>query len=267
MPCVYQHIRPDNNTIFYIGIGKKLSRAKSKSARNKYWKNIVKKCNNSFNIEILHENISWKEACNKEKEYIKKYGRTNNGTGILCNLTDGGEGILNLKHSDDAKSAISKAAIERYKIKPHNRKGKRFVNRNSRKVVIINLKTYIIYKFNTLVEAALFLSTSASRVRRACIVSKAINNYYLKFGEDFLSNEIEDLKNKKIYELSRAGININKDYSSIQKKVINTETGEIFNSISEVSKKYGIINSTLNRQLNETSKNKTVFKLFKYAGI
>jgi hypothetical protein len=73
MACVYQHIRPDTNTIFYIGIGKKLSRAESKSARNRYWKNIVKKCNNVFIVEILHENISWEEACNKEKEYIGKH--------------------------------------------------------------------------------------------------------------------------------------------------------------------------------------------------
>ena len=261
MACVYQHIRPDTNTIFYIGIGKKLSRAKSTFARNKYWKNIVKKCNNNFNIKILHENITWEEACQKEIEYIKKFGRVDNGTGILCNLTDGGEGTLNLKHSDDTKLAISKAAIERYKIKPNFRKGKRFVNRNSRKVVIINLKTYIIYKFNTLVEVALFLNTTPTKVRRACIVNKSINDYYLKFGEKFLSNEIEDLKNKKIYELSLKTININKDYSYIQKKVINIQTGEIFKSISEVSKIYGIACSTLNRQVNGISKNKTVFKL------
>jgi len=261
MACVYQHIRPDTNTIFYIGIGKNLSRATSKSARNRYWKNIVKKCNNIFNVEILHENISWEEACNKEKEYIKKYGRVDNNTGILCNLTDGGEGILNLKHSVNAKLAISKAAKERYKIKPHCSKGKRFINRNSRKVVIINLKTYIIYKFSTLVEAALFLNTTASRVRNACIVSKSINNHYLKFGENFLSNELEDLKNKKIYELSYKTMNINKDYTHIQKKVINTQTGKIYKSILEVSKIYGITCSTLNRQVNGVSKNKTVFKL------
>ena len=114
---------------------------------------------------------------------------------------------------------------------------------------------------NTLVEAALFLNTTPARVRRACIVNKSINGYYLKFGEEFLSNEIEDLKNKKIYELSMKTININKDYSYIQKKIINTQTGEIFKSISEVSKLYGITCSTLNRQVNGISKNKTVFKL------
>ena len=112
-----------------------------------------------------------------------------------------------------------------------------------------------------MVEVALFLNTTPTKVRRACIVNKSINDYYLKFGEKFLSNEIEDLKNKKIYELSLKTININKDYSYIQKKVINIQTGEIFKSISEVSKIYGIACSTLNRQVNGISKNKTVFKL------
>lgn len=261
MSCVYAHIRPDTNTVFYIGIGKKNSRAYSKCSRNNYWKNIVKKCNNVFKVNILHDNLTWEEACNKEKEYIKQYGRVDNCTGNLCNLTDGGEGIINLKHTDDTKLKISEAAKKRYKIKSHCRKGKLFINKNSRKVVIINLKTYIIYNFNTLVEAALFLNTTATRVRRACVVNKSINNYYLKFGTTFLKNEIKDLKNKKIYELSLMTTNINKDYSSIQKKVINIKTNEIFNSISEVSKKYGIINSTLSRQLTGVSKNKTIFKL------
>ena len=70
MACVYEHIRSDTNTIFYIGIGKKNSRAYSKCSRNTYWKNIVKKCNNIFNINILHDKLSWEDACEKEKQYI-----------------------------------------------------------------------------------------------------------------------------------------------------------------------------------------------------
>jgi hypothetical protein len=261
MACVYAHIRPDTDSVFYIGISKTKSRPYSKHNRNNYWKNIVAKCNGEFTVNILYKDLSWEEACKKEIEYIAFYGRVNNSKGVLCNMTDGGEGILNLKHSPEAKLKISIATKERHKLKPHCRKGKRFTNSNSRKVVIINLKTYIIYKFNTLVEAALFLNTSPGKVRRACIVSKSINGYYLKLGNNISDNEIENLKNKKIYELSRMTTNVNKDYSFIQKKVINTETSEIFNSISEVSKRYGITNSTLNRQLRGVSKNKTVFKL------
>jgi hypothetical protein len=174
-------------------------------------------------------------------------------------MTDGGEGILNLQHTDEAKLKISIAAKKRYKLKPQCRKGQRFANKNSRKVVIVDLKTYIIYKYSTLVDASLFLSTSPSRVRRACIVGKSINNCYLKFGDTISKEEIKQLKNKKIYDLST--VNINKDYSCIQKKVINLETKKVYSSISEVCRKYNLKNSTLSRQLNGVSKNKTIFKL------
>jgi hypothetical protein len=262
MACIYKHIRPDTNDVFYVGIGKKLNRAYNIYNRNKNWKNIVNKNKGVFLVEILYSNITWEEACQKEKEYIKKYGRSDLGLGTLCNLTDGGEGIMNLKHSLKTKIKISVATKNRFKQKAHCRKGGTFINRNSRRVVLINLKTYIIYKFNTLVEAALFLNTSSSRVRRACVVSKSINDYYLKFGDVINKQEIEELKNKMVYALSdKSVININKDYSFVQKKVINTETKEIFSSISEVCKKYGFKNSTLNRQLNGVTKNKTIFKL------
>lgn len=262
MACVYKHIRIDTQDVFYIGIGKTLNRAYARCSRNKYWKNIVHKNNGKFLVEILHFDITWEEACQKEKQYIKQYGRSDIHSGRLCNLTDGGEGILNLKHSLEAKLKISIATKSRFKDKHHCRKGGVFINRNSRKVVLINLKTYIIYKFNTLVEAALFLNTSSSRVRRACVVSKSINDYYLKFGNIISKQEIEELKNKIVYDLSdKSLININKDYSFVQKKVINLETKEIFSSISDVCKKYGFNNSTLNRQLNGVTKNKTVFKL------
>lgn len=45
-------------------------------------------------IRILRPNLSYKEAQNWEVFYIQKYGRIDNGTGILRNLTNGGEGGL-----------------------------------------------------------------------------------------------------------------------------------------------------------------------------
>lgn len=262
MACVYKHIRIDTKDVFYVGIGKTLNRAYTRCSRNKYWKNIVNKCSGKFLVEILHTDITWEEACQKEKEYIKHYGRSDVFLGKLCNLTDGGEGISNLKHTPESKLKISIATKNRFKNKTHCRKGGVFINRNSRRVVLINLKTYIIHRFNTLVEAALFLNTSSTRVRRACVVSKSISNYYLKFGHILTKQEIEELKNKIVYDLSdKSIINTTKDYSFVQKKVINLETKEIFSSISEVCRKYGFNNSTLNRQLNGVTKNKTIFKL------
>lgn len=93
MAVVYQHIRLDTNKIFYIGIGKNISRPYSKYKRNEYWNSIVKKC--EYKVELLHVDITWEEACNFEKELITKYGRKDIGTGILSNMTDGGDGGVN----------------------------------------------------------------------------------------------------------------------------------------------------------------------------
>lgn len=92
MAYLYRHIRKDKNEVFYIGIGSdtKYTRAYSKHNRNKYWKNITNKT--SFKVDIILDNLSWEEACKKEIEFIKLYGR--NSTGTLCNLTDGGDGSL-----------------------------------------------------------------------------------------------------------------------------------------------------------------------------
>ena len=100
---VYQHIREDKNSIFYIGIGKirtdslattdkmKHYRAYSKQGRNPIWKAIVNKT--SYIVEIVKTDISKEEAINLEISLIEKYGKIKN-KGLLSNITDGGETVL-----------------------------------------------------------------------------------------------------------------------------------------------------------------------------
>jgi hypothetical protein len=87
--CVYIHYRLDNNLPFYIGKGVKY-RPNDKSIRNPYWKNIVNSC--GYRVEVYKTNLFEDESFSLEKELIKKFGRVNNKTGILSNMTDGGEG-------------------------------------------------------------------------------------------------------------------------------------------------------------------------------
>ncbi len=92
MAYVYTHKRHDKNELFYIGIGinhDTYERA-YKKGRNSIWNKIVKKT--TYEVSIIHDKISWEEAQLIEKTLIKKYGRIDLGTGILANLTDGGEG-------------------------------------------------------------------------------------------------------------------------------------------------------------------------------
>jgi hypothetical protein len=95
MAYVYRHIRKDTNEIFYVGIGddKNHNRAYQKRNRNLFWWHIVNKT--EYSIEIIEDELTWDNACEKEIEYIKKYGRRDLGLGSLVNLTDGGDGLHN----------------------------------------------------------------------------------------------------------------------------------------------------------------------------
>jgi hypothetical protein len=115
MAVVYKHTRMDNGLPFYIGIGKTIARAYSKYGRNIWWKKITSVTH--YNVEIIKKDISWDEACQIEKELIKLYGRKDIKTGILCNLTDGGDGNVNWTPS------LRIAQSNRMKGKPGYNKG------------------------------------------------------------------------------------------------------------------------------------------------
>jgi len=107
MAYVYRHIRLDKNEPFYIGIGKidNYKRAYLKSIRNVIWKQIVNKTN--YDIEIIADNLTWEQACNKEIEFINLYGRIDNKTGCLSNMTNGGDGALGKVCNESTKKKIS----------------------------------------------------------------------------------------------------------------------------------------------------------------
>jgi hypothetical protein len=110
MAYIYRHIRLDKNEPFYIGIGSdsNYKRAYDKKCRNKYWNNISV---NGYNVEILYSNLTWEQSCEKEKEFIRLYGRKDLGLGTLCNMTDGGEGTANRIFTKEHREKISKSKI------------------------------------------------------------------------------------------------------------------------------------------------------------
>ncbi len=105
MAIVYRHIRLDKNEPFYIGIGLDLKRAYSKFGRGKFWNKIVDKTD--YEVDILFDDITWEQACEKEKEFIALYGRKDKNSGTLVNLTDGGEGKINAIIFETTKHKIS----------------------------------------------------------------------------------------------------------------------------------------------------------------
>ena len=94
----YAHVKPDG-TIFYIGKG--IGRRAYSKNRNDYWKRIVAKY--GYKVEILAHWNTEAEALSHEKlliSCIKDMGIE------LCNLTDGGEGTIGYKHTQEHKNKL-----------------------------------------------------------------------------------------------------------------------------------------------------------------
>ena len=109
---IYRHIRPDKNVPFYIGRGANYAdrsiyrRSKSLKGRNYIWKSIVAKNNNNYYIDIMYETDYLDEILKKEIEFISLYRKIIDNNGTLCNLTNGGDGSLGLKHTEETKNKM-----------------------------------------------------------------------------------------------------------------------------------------------------------------
>ena len=175
---VYTHTRLDNNEVFYVGIGTQnnYKRASRSHNRTNYWNNIVKKC--GWKVDIVFDKLTWDDACKKEIELIKKYGRVDLGTGTLVNLTDGGEGTLKRITTPETKLKMSKTRKGRKYSEEHKLKTKNsMIGKNCKK--IIDTKTGIIY--NSLSDAAIaFKMSKGSLISRLKGRSKKESNlkYY-----------------------------------------------------------------------------------------
>lgn len=124
---VYELWNPITNLPFYVGKGsysRKLSsrnrltehlyEAKAaldkKRKRNHKINTILKILRDGYNIifKVVFESDDEDKILLKEKELIKLYGRRDNRTGILTNLTDGGEGVSGFIYPEWMKKIIGK---------------------------------------------------------------------------------------------------------------------------------------------------------------
>jgi hypothetical protein len=183
MAVVYQHLKKDNDEIFYIGIGDN-DRPYKTCGRNKHWHNVVNK--HGYKIEILIEDISWELAVDYEVALIAFYGRFDKGLGPLVNKTDGGKGtigfikLIGKKLSEETKRKISQAnrgkkASNETKIKlSEARRGKKFPHTEETKDKIRLSK--LAKKYSEEAKKNMSKAKSGENHNRA----KAINQYDLQ---------------------------------------------------------------------------------------
>lgn len=109
---VYFHINSFTEEVFYVGIGLGY-RPYRFSGRSKWWNRIVNKY--GFKVRVVHVLDNWDQAKELEIFYIQKYGRMDNKTGVLVNMTDGGDGTLGIisnvgsKRTPEQRKKISDA--------------------------------------------------------------------------------------------------------------------------------------------------------------
>lgn len=180
MAYLYRHIRLDKNEPFYIGIGSDNSykRAYSVNPRTKYWKNIT--ALTAYDVEIVLDNLTWKEACEKEQEFIQLYGRKDKGSGSLCNYTDGGEGAYGRVISCESRLKISKSVSGKnhgmYQ-KTHTEKAKEKIAKAGCKQVI-NVVTKKVY--SSVKEAAAIFGLRPNTLSRK-LAGIRVNDTGLKY--------------------------------------------------------------------------------------
>lgn len=183
MAIVYQHRRKDNNSIFYIGIGEQRNRAYSKKNRTKYWYNIVSKY--GYEIDILIDGLDYKSACEVEVGMIMSYGRNDLNLGNLVNLTNGGEGSIGYKHTEETMLKITGKNNHRYgkgylqegklnhmygkkgELSPmYGKKG--MLNHKSKKVYQFSKEGILIQEYGSIREAERNTKISSASISMCC---------------------------------------------------------------------------------------------------
>jgi hypothetical protein len=200
----------DKNEPFYIGYGSyeenkynthraSYRRAYSTADRNNLWKKVYNKLNKKYDVEILLETKNYLEILKKEKEFVAFYGRKDNSTGCLTNLTDGGDGTIGTTyvHTKEHRDKIQKALMghfvseETKKIQSLAKKGKKMSKKTKEKMsknhskhkskCVLHKNTGSIFK--SLVEGCKYFNYTYSKENRA--IHKGFTTSNFKFcGEN-----------------------------------------------------------------------------------
>ena len=292
---VYELWNPIKNEIFYVGksqyqkyckrLNDHLQEAravvnKMRRGNHKIY-TIIKILNEGYNIDfrIVYETDNEQEAFAKEIELIKFYGRRSDNTGVLTNLTVGGEGVCGYKvpqwlrdlrrirntgkgnpmygknHTDKACQQISKVRKERIAIgeiiptkhteewKEHLRTENAGGKATARAVHQIDGNGNIIATFDSLQQAA--LTVSGKKEAKSNIQSSMVgkNRTIMPYG--YFWRYVDEYNSNENFAILSARVTQHKIGKKLYQYDMNSVLINIWDSISAACNALHIVPSMI----------------------
>ena len=246
---VYEHIRLDNNTCFYVGKGK--GERAYDLERNDHHDRISNRYGHA--VLIIKDNLTEEEAFELERDTIEDYV-FNLGYGInikgyddydhklpyLTNFTWGGEGASGMHHTEEAKMKISEASKGRQHSEETKRKiseskkGIKFSEEAKRKMSESHKGIIPWNKGENLSEE------TKRKLSESHKGKKHFEEVKRKIGEALKGREFSEERKKNISEALKGRKLSEEHKQKLSKKVICVNTGKIFNSLKYASNYYNV---------------------------
>lgn len=219
---VYRLIRTDKNEPFYIGIGThrksySFQRAKCAYGRGKLWCAIASK--SEYRVEIIFESNDYDHIKKQEQFFISLYGRINTNTGPLVNLTDGGDGSINFKHTPESLKKMKGRVIKPISDETRRRMTEALLRRGHRSsnhpdsipIYQYTLEGVFIKKWDCMMDIERELGVTSTQTYRVCKngTHHSCGSYWFKEyrGEitDFISPK-KVVTRKQVLAITPSGI-------------------------------------------------------------
>jgi len=241
MAVVYRHRKEEKLEPFYIGIGKEEKRSKNFINRSDFWKKTFNKY--GCYVEIVAKDLSWEDACELEMFLISEYGRRDNKTGILVNMTDGGEGFFGGTHTKEAREKMSII-----------NKGKKLSEETKRR--ISEVKKGNKYSLGICPSEETRLKMSLARIGTKMSEETKLKLSVARKGKKLSKEHVRKMS------LSKKGVkqsaeHIRKCASGHCKLVLDISTGIFYKSLKEAAFTFNLNNGTLGFRLRGGLKNNT----------
>lgn len=203
---------------FYIGRGKhhrinhhlQPQNLSDNSIKSNKINSIIKETGSPPTHYKLIENLSFEEVNEWETKLIKHFGRLDIGTGILANMTDGGEGFKNILFSEETKKKMSE-------VKKGKTGGK--LNPRSKRVIQMDMDGNFIREWDSLSDISRETNLTFQNISKCCL-GEIQHAYGFKWKYDGSSYERKtpkpEAKDKRkiVYQYSLDG-NFLRSYESV----------------------------------------------------